>query len=88
MNKEDILGKYPIVSNNARTGLYVSLESAHKAMEEYARQQVKEVQLWAKIEGYYIGFGNCWYDKEGEEIANNTEQLYDQFLEHQKQKNQ
>lgn len=37
--KEEILGKQPFVSNNARTGLYVSIESAHEAMSEYAKQQ-------------------------------------------------
>lgn len=40
MTKEECIGKYPIVCNNAGTKLYLERDNVLKAMDEYAKQQI------------------------------------------------
>lgn len=39
MTKEEYIGKYPIVCNNAGTKLYLERDDVLKAMDLYAKQQ-------------------------------------------------
>ena len=73
--KEEILHSHPIVANNNGSDLYISLESARRAMDEYAAQYAKQ-QCIAFFEHLkrYASYGD-----------NTPEQLYNLFIEQQNQ---
>lgn len=84
MNKDELLGKYPIVANNEGTRLFVERNFALKAMDEYAKQQAIEFDKWKCIQGYSVAADGMHFRQQGKYIEPNTsENLYNQFIEQQ-----
>src|SRR5690242_12377018 len=65
-----------------KRGLWKSIEPH---ISEYAQQQAIAFNKWQVKNDFYTNCDSHWFRKDGEGIAASTEELYVQFIEHQKQ---